>query len=96
MLKFASFKAGLAAWNVTKLLWKRPIEEVTLYHRIVETMRQPFLVRGVEHRIGISVGIALYPSAGILTPDHLMHAADTAMYAAKAMGPNNYSFWAET
>lgn len=41
-------------------------------------------------RVGVSLGIAMYP-ANAVEMDSLLSAADTAMYAAKARGKNSYS-----
>ncbi|MBU1424859.1 MAG: bacteriohemerythrin [Gammaproteobacteria bacterium] len=47
-----------------------------------------------ECRIGVSIGIALYPQNGPEI-DKLMHAADSAMYQSKTGGKNNFSFFDE-
>jgi diguanylate cyclase (GGDEF)-like protein len=52
--------------------------------KIVQTLRQPFLVEGVELHIGASIGIAFYPDHG--NDSHaLLRAADVAMYQAKKL-----------
>lgn len=51
---------------------------------IIEALRQPFLVEGVELHIGASIGIASYPIHG--SDSHaLLRAADVAMYQAKKL-----------
>ncbi len=51
---------------------------------IIETLRQPFLVEGVQLHIGASIGIARYPDHG--DDSHaLLRAADVAMYQAKKL-----------
>lgn len=59
-------------------LW-RPLE---IAERIVDAVRRPMLLSGVEVQLGCRVGIALYPQSG-RTESELLKAADAAMYAAK-------------
>ena len=56
-----------------------------LAQKIVDAMRQPFLVNGQSASIGASVGIALAPAHGDVA-DVLLQQADLAMYQAKAEG----------
>jgi diguanylate cyclase (GGDEF)-like protein/hemerythrin-like metal-binding protein len=58
--------------------------------RLIEALRQPIAIDGAEFRIGVSVGIALFPDHG-LTDDALIAAADAALYAAKKGGRNRYA-----
>ena len=53
--------------------------------RLVATVSEPYVVDGREHRIGLSVGVAVHPGDGA-QPDELLHAADEAMYRAKQAG----------
>lgn len=46
----------------------------------------PFLVDEQEHRVTVSVGVALYPSRDVKTKDELLRASDRALYQAKADG----------
>jgi diguanylate cyclase (GGDEF)-like protein len=66
------------------LLSRDPDEEVAVgvANRIVERLREPFMIDGEEWRIGGSVGIALYPDDADAY-DELMRGADAAMYSAK-------------
>jgi diguanylate cyclase (GGDEF)-like protein/PAS domain S-box-containing protein len=50
--------------------------------RIVETLKQPFVVQGLILEVGVSIGVALYPEHGQSAQELLQH-ADVAMYAAK-------------
>ena len=51
---------------------------------IVDSLRQPFLVEGVELHIGVSIGVAYCPEHG--EDSHsLLRAADVAMYQAKKL-----------
>lgn len=52
------------------------------------------LADGTACKVGVSVGISLYPDNGS-TMDGLLTAADQAMYASKHNGKNNYSFFGE-
>ena len=57
--------------------------------KILDTLRNPFLLGVQETYITASVGIALYPADGE-EPELLIQHADLAMYQAKAEGHNKY------
>jgi diguanylate cyclase (GGDEF)-like protein len=50
--------------------------------RIVEAFKEPFELEGVQTEVGISIGVASYPSHGTTTTE-LIKYADIAMYVAK-------------
>lgn len=52
----------------------------------------PFLIDGREVYSSCSIGISLYPYHG-QSAEILLRSADTAMYAAKRAGKNNYHFY---
>ncbi|MEQ1804571.1 MAG: EAL domain-containing protein [Burkholderiaceae bacterium] len=60
--------------------------------RILEALREPFLVGGQECFVTASIGIALYPRDGATAAD-LMKNADVAMHAVKAAGRNDASLY---
>ena len=64
----------------------------TLANRILKVVQEPILVDKLEILVGISIGIACYPSNG-LTAKTLMSNSDKALYAAKAQGKNCYVIW---
>ena len=53
--------------------------------RIVESLSEPYAIRGSQIRIGASIGIAMGPDDG-RTIDDLLRAADLALYRAKDDG----------
>jgi diguanylate cyclase (GGDEF)-like protein/PAS domain S-box-containing protein len=57
-------------------------------NRLLELMRQPFLLEDHEVQLTVSIGIALYPNDGNSAIELLKH-ADTAMYHAKERGRDN-------
>lgn len=59
---------------------------------LLKTFREPFNIDGRELMLTLSIGIALYPENGIGASD-LLRNADTAMYQAKNLGRNTYSFF---
>lgn len=61
--------------------------------RILEMMRDPFVVEGHELVITPSIGIAIAPHDAE-TVEELLKLADSAMYHAKKAGRNNYMFYA--
>ena len=60
--------------------------------RLINGINQPFLVNGQELRVGVSIGISIYPQDGS-DIGGLLKNADTAMYQAKAAGGNVYRFF---
>ncbi|WP_166254637.1 putative bifunctional diguanylate cyclase/phosphodiesterase [Marinobacter salicampi] len=74
-----------------------PMEELAraasqLAERVVECMREPFLDGSHEHRLGASVGIALFP-ADTTAATKLINWADMAMYEAKSRGGDQFQFY---
>lgn len=59
--------------------------------KIIAALLQPFDLEGHAVKIGVSVGIALYPEDGS-TADELIKQADAAMYRAKEAGRNTYRY----
>jgi diguanylate cyclase (GGDEF)-like protein/PAS domain S-box-containing protein len=60
--------------------------------RIIATINEPMIFRGLTAQVGASVGIAMFPGDGSTAAD-LIASADTAMYAAKTCGKNTYRFF---
>ncbi|TMP02568.1 GGDEF domain-containing protein [Pseudoalteromonas sp. S3178] len=60
--------------------------------KVLKSFRKPFKVEGRELIITLSVGVAMYPENGSSASD-LLKNADTAMYQAKGLGRNTYSFF---
>lgn len=60
--------------------------------KVLESLREPFVVEQHELHLSGSVGISVYPSDGD-DAESLMRAADIAMYHAKEKGRNNYQFF---
>ncbi len=59
--------------------------------KLLEALRNPFVVAGTEVRTGASIGVSLFPFDGADT-EALMRHADAAMYDAKAAGGGRLSF----
>jgi diguanylate cyclase (GGDEF)-like protein len=62
-----------------------PAAAATLARLAIAALGRPFTLRGVEQRLGASVGIALHPHHG-RTREELLRCADIALFAAKAAG----------
>ncbi|CAJ0717352.1 putative bifunctional diguanylate cyclase/phosphodiesterase [Ralstonia mannitolilytica] len=69
-----------------------PEDAGTLADALLEAVREPFLAGGHELRVSTSIGIAMYPGDGANQHDLLTN-ADAAMYHAKGLGRNAYSFF---
>ena len=61
---------------------------------LLECFRAPFKFDNRELILTISIGVAIYPDDGE-SPADLLRNADTAMYQAKALGRNTYSFFTQ-
>jgi len=59
--------------------------------KILGVVSLPFSVEGTERRIGVSIGIAIFPDHA-RAHDALLRAADASMYAAKQAGKNTFRF----
>ncbi|WP_027721092.1 sensor domain-containing diguanylate cyclase [Maridesulfovibrio zosterae] len=60
-------------------------------HRIIESMRSPFYLADKNYRLGVSIGITVFPDT-CNEKDDLIRIADEAMYRAKANGKNQFSY----
>ncbi len=70
----------------------QPDDAMGLAERQVALINRMFTVAGHELKISASIGIALFPGNGN-NPEELLMNADAAMYHAKSMGKNGYSFF---
>ncbi|HEX9637045.1 MAG TPA: GGDEF domain-containing protein [Acidobacteriota bacterium] len=68
---------------------------ILVAEKILEAIREPFVLDGNELRITTSLGISLYPDDGDDT-ETLLRNADSAMYEAKRRGRNNYTLFSAT
>ena len=64
-------------------------EALLVVERIIKTITAPLAVQGL--RLGVSIGIAIYPDDGS-DADQLLARADGAMYDAKDRGGNRHAF----
>ncbi len=66
-----------------------PDKAAIVVRKIIKSMQEPFLIEGHKLELGISIGIALYPTDSV-DESELLYIADVAMYYAK----NNQSHYA--
>ena len=60
--------------------------------RILEVVQGPIIVERIEHAVGASIGVAMYPMDGT-TAEELLTKADAAMYRIKGDGGGRYAFF---
>lgn len=60
--------------------------------RIIDSFSRPFVVEEEVAKVGVSIGICLYPAFDT-DPDGMVRLADAAMYRAKEDGKNVYRFY---
>jgi diguanylate cyclase (GGDEF)-like protein/PAS domain S-box-containing protein len=72
-----------------------PEDAARVASEIIASLSEPWkLSNGAEVRIGVSVGISLFPDHGN-TAEALLRQADTSMYQAKAQGRGRFRFFSE-
>lgn len=70
----------------------RPEDCALLAEKLLSQIRDSVELQGDRVSVSASIGIALFPQDAN-TPDTLVSAADSAMYAAKSRGRNRYAFY---
>ena len=65
---------------------------LAIAHRIIDTLKLPFTLRGAEAFISASIGITSFPDDA-QTVQALLKNADAAMYRAKETGKANFQFY---
>lgn len=70
----------------------KPTDASNAAQKMLDCLREPFLIDGHEIFTGCSIGIATYPNCGDDTRT-LLKNADSAAYRAKALGRNNYQYY---
>ena len=61
--------------------------------KFVKAFKEPFVINGRKFRITASIGVSVYPTHS-RSADTLVRDADIAMYRAKAIGRNNWQWFA--
>lgn len=69
-------------------------DALAITEKLLKIFREPFRIDGRELILTMSIGIAMFPKNGLCVSD-LLRNADTAMYQAKAIGRNTYSFFTQ-
>lgn len=67
---------------------------LSIAEHILKIFREPFVLDGRELMVTLSIGIAICPVNGDCSSE-LLRNADTAMYQAKSLGRNTYSFFTQ-
>jgi diguanylate cyclase (GGDEF)-like protein len=69
-----------------------PSDAGQVAEKIIRNIAAPMsLCDGGHYAISVSIGIAIYPECGIEF-EHLIKAADSAMYASKLEGKNRFTY----
>ncbi len=61
-------------------------------NKLIDTLREPFVLDNQDIYIGVSIGIAMFPEAGN-SIEQLIRNADLAMYQVKSRGKDGYCFF---
>lgn len=67
-------------------------EAAEIAHKIIRTISQPISIGEEECKVGVSIGISIFPDNGN-TVEELVGHADTAMYSAKESGKGHAEFY---
>ena len=96
-LREADTICRLGGDEFTVLLEKitQPEDAARVANDIIAALSEPWhLANGAEVRIGVSVGISLYPAHG-QSAETLLQQADTSLYQAKAEGRGRFKYFSE-
>lgn len=70
----------------------QPEDASIIAQKILDSLMQPFHIKGKELHISASIGITIFPDDGN-DKESLLKNSDIAMYHAKESGKNNYQFF---
>ncbi|MCY1411073.1 diguanylate cyclase (GGDEF) domain protein [compost metagenome] len=70
------------------------IQAAALAQRIIDGLKDPFLIDGHLLSINTSIGISLFPSDA-LSVEQLLRNGDSALFKAKSAGRNDYALYTE-
>jgi diguanylate cyclase (GGDEF)-like protein/PAS domain S-box-containing protein len=70
------------------------VQAAALAQRIIDGLKEPFLIDGHPLFINTSIGISLFPSDA-LSVEQLLRNADSALFKAKSTGRNDYALYTE-
>jgi diguanylate cyclase (GGDEF)-like protein/PAS domain S-box-containing protein len=85
-------RLGGDEFAIVQFARRQPEAATALAARVIELLSRPFIVHGQVLNIGVSVGIALYPSDGRDIAS-LARNADLALYRSKDEGRGTYRFF---
>ena len=88
------FRMGGDEFTVLLENVKGPEEAAAVAARMSQAVAEPIELRHHELAATVSIGIALYPKDD-QTGERLVKSADTAMYRAKDLGRNRYTFFTQ-
>jgi len=89
------FRLGGDEFTIIIRHLKRNIEAARVAEKIIHRLNQPFDIKGYKITyLSTSIGIVIIPSKGG-ERENLVKKADTAMYAAKNNGKNQFQFFAD-
>lgn len=73
-----------------------PEDAAMVASNILNSLNKPWMLsNGVEVRVGVSIGISIYPDHGATTQDLLQH-ADAALYQAKHEGRGCFRYFSQS
>jgi diguanylate cyclase (GGDEF)-like protein/PAS domain S-box-containing protein len=70
------------------------IQAAALAQRIIDGLKEPFLIGGHQLFINTSIGISLFPGDA-LSAEQLLRNADSALFKAKSAGRDGYALYTE-
>ena len=85
-------RIGGDEYNILVTQITHPDDAAAVAAKILAALNRPFFIDDFELRIGISIGISIFPHDG-KDAETLLKNADIALYHAKDRGKNNYQFY---